>query len=81
MDQSSGEFGGVDFGHVDISAPQEGMRALDKSSNQVIFFSNGWQRVVVPAIPSGDQVTDIQARAAIEDLIETLRSAGIMPAF
>ncbi len=63
-----------------FAAPLEGMRVLDKSSKQVIFFANGWQRVAAPAIPSGGEVTDIEARAAIGDLVGTLRSAGILPA-
>lgn len=64
-----------------FAAPRHGMRALDKSSQQIIFFANGWQRPGAPAIPSGGQVADIEARAAIGNLIETLRSAGILPAF
>lgn len=77
----AGNLAGWTSGTWIFSAPQEGMRALAKSSKQVIFFSNGWQRVVARAIASGGQVTDIEARAAIEDLIATLRSAGILPAF
>lgn len=61
-------------------APREGLRILDMASEQVIFFSNGWQRVSAPAIPSGGQVADTEAREAIGDLIETLRNAGILPA-
>ena len=62
-------------------APLEGTRALDKSTKQIIFFSNGWQRLPAPAIPSGGQVADAEARAAIGDLVEILRSAGILSAF
>lgn len=63
-----------------FAAPKEGTRALDKSTGQVIFFSNGWRRLAAPAIPTGGQVADAEARAAIGDLVETLRSAGILPA-
>ncbi len=77
----AGNLAGWTSGTWIFAAPLEGMRALDKSSKQVIFFSNGWQRVAGPAIPSGGQVADTEARAAIGELVETLKSAGILPAF
>jgi hypothetical protein len=64
-----------------FASPTDGLRILDKTSGQTILFSNGWQRVVSPAIRSGGQVVDIEARDAIGNLVETLRNAGILPAF
>ncbi|MDZ4308367.1 DUF2793 domain-containing protein [Allopontixanthobacter sp.] len=61
-------------------APQDGVRLVDLSSNQFIFFSNGWQRADTPAIPSGGQIVDAEAREAIGHLIQSLRSAGILSA-
>lgn len=63
------------------AAPQEGMRMFDKSTKQVIFFANCWQRLAAPAIPNGGQIADVEARAAIGDLVETLRNAGIVSSF
>ena len=68
-------------GNWAFAVPQDGMRILDKTSKQVIFFSNGWQRVAAPSIPTGGEVADIQARDAIGDLVETLKNAGILPSF
>lgn len=64
-----------------FAGPQDGMRILDRSSKQTIFYSNGWQRVSAPAIPTGGQVADSEARDAIGYLIEALRTAGILPSF
>jgi len=75
----SGNIAGWVSGAWLFVTPQEGMRVFDKSTGQVIFFANGWQRVAAPAIPSGGQIADVEARVAIGDLVETLRNAGILP--
>lgn len=61
-------------------APQNGMRITDLTSSQAIFFANGWQRAETPAIPSGGQIVDAEARQAIDHLVQSLRSAGILSA-
>lgn len=77
----SGNLAGWISGTWLFATPQEGLRVIDKSIRQVIFFANGWQRLAAPAIPSGGQIADVEARAAIGDLVETLRNAGILPSF
>ncbi len=77
----SGNLAGWISGKWLFAAPQEGMRVFDKSTRQATFFVNGWQRLTAPAIPSGGQIADVEARAAIGDLVETLRNAGILPSF
>jgi len=62
-------------------SPTDGLRTLDKTSGQIIFYSNGWQRVVSPAIPTGGQIVDTKAHDAIGNLAETLPDAGVLPAF
>ena len=76
----TGQLAGWVSGNWVFAAPQNGMRIFDQTTKQVIFFSNSWQRVAAPAIPSGGQVADIEARDAIGSLVETLRNAGILPA-
>ncbi|MXP44728.1 hypothetical protein GRI65_09700 [Altererythrobacter sediminis] len=60
--------------------PQNGMRIMEPATGQTIFYANGWQRAETPAIPSGGQIVDAEARQAIDHLIQSLRSAGILSA-
>lgn len=60
--------------------PRDGMRALDRSTGQELFFRGGWQVATVPASPVGGPVIDVEARDAIDGLINALRTAGVFPA-
>jgi hypothetical protein len=57
--------------------PRDGMRVLDRSTGQEILYLDGWQRAVAPGEPTGGTTVDAEARAAIADLIEALRVAGV----
>jgi hypothetical protein len=57
--------------------PRDGITVLDRSSGQQIRFLGGWQRAEAPAKPTGGLLADAQARAAITELIEALRVAGV----
>ncbi|WP_114521038.1 DUF2793 domain-containing protein [Altererythrobacter sp. ZODW24] len=59
--------------------PREGMQVFDHEAGQQIRFNNGWKRAAEPAIPSGGTVVDLEARTALNNLVETLRIAGILP--
>jgi len=59
--------------------PRDGLRVLDRSSMQDIFFRNGWIRPVRPAEPQGGAIVDTEARAAIAQLIAALVAGGILP--
>jgi len=61
-------------------APQLGCRLTDLSTGGSLCFNGNWLRLIAPAEPAGGITADDEARQAIVNLIETLRSAGIFPA-
>ena len=60
-------------------SPIDGMRVLDKSNGQAKLYRGSWQSPAAPAAPSGGSTIDVQARAAIDDLIAALQLSGILP--
>lgn len=74
----AGDLAGWVSGNWIFIRPRDGMRLVDRSNQQAIFYSNGWQRAAVPAMASGGQVVDTEAREAIAELVQSLRSAGIL---
>ena len=60
--------------------PVDGMRVLDRSKAQELFFANGWIRINPVQEPIGGSVVDSQARAAIAELISALTDLGLLPA-
>jgi len=58
--------------------PREGMTLFDRAADNRLFFQSGWQNAQAPAIPSGGAVIDVEARAAIGQLIEALRDGGLL---
>ena len=56
--------------------PKVGMTIFDQNASCMLHFNAGWQSAVEPSAPSGGDTIDTQARAAISDLIEALRSTG-----
>lgn len=61
-----------------FAAPRDGMAALDRSTGQRILFRSGWQRPATPAEPVGGATVDLEARAAIVDLIGALVAGGFL---
>ncbi|MEW9854657.1 DUF2793 domain-containing protein [Novosphingobium sp. M1R2S20] len=59
--------------------PVPGMQIFDVSAQQFRVFSEGWQKPAAVQEPSGGQVVDSEARAAIGALISALRASGITP--
>ncbi|MEZ5743571.1 MAG: hypothetical protein R3D89_07555 [Sphingomonadaceae bacterium] len=53
---------------------------LDRSTGQTMRYVGNWKFPAVPAEPFGGTTVDIEARAAIADLIAALREAGVFPA-
>lgn len=81
---ASGDWAGEDgklacreAGNWLFAAPRDGMRVLDRSSGQEIRYLEGWQRAEPPVEPTGGTIADAEARAAISELIEALRVAGV----
>lgn len=62
-----------------FTAPAPGMRIFDLSAGQFWVFSAGWQKPAAIQEPSGGQVVDSEARAAIGALISVLRASGVIP--
>jgi len=60
-------------------SPTPGMKLYDRSEGVTLFYENDWQVGAEPAVPSGGDTIDVEARAAITGLIEVLRAAAILP--
>ncbi len=59
-------------------APFDGMQLFDQSAGQLLIFRSGWVSETAPAEVQGGNVVDVEARAAIADLSQSLRSLGIL---
>ncbi len=76
-----GDLAAFDAGAWTFVAPQPGMRAWERVAARAMVFSNGvWLRPEPPADPVGGTSIDTEARAAIINLIASLRHAGIFSA-
>lgn len=75
----AGQLAGRQAGAWLFAAPQDGMRVFDRAARQAAFHDGGWLRADAPESVAGGTVIDAEARAAIDNLIETLRLAGILP--
>lgn len=58
--------------------PTKGMRVYDHSAGQYACFDGGWQRAGGVAAPAGGSTADLEARAAIAELISALTAAKII---
>ncbi len=59
--------------------PRAGMQVFDKEAQQQIRYTDTWDRAGEPVVATGGTVIDLEARTTINNLIETLRIAGILP--
>lgn len=55
----------------------EGMSVFDTTARTSLYFATEWLAATQPPTPSGGNVVDSEARAALELLIEALKTAGI----
>jgi hypothetical protein len=83
---ATGEWAGEDgklasrqAGNWLLTTPREGMRLFDRSTGQLLLFRDGWRRPAAPTISGSGDVVDVEARAAIADLVTALIEAGIFP--
>lgn len=58
-------------------APREGMFMFDSAADQFLLYQSGWRVASTPAVPASGAVIDVEARAAISELIDALRDIGI----
>ena len=76
----SGQIAGLSSGNWMFFSPRDGMRVLNRATGQEIRFAGGWQLPTRPALPTGGQTVDEQARAAISAIVACLTEAGLLPA-
>lgn len=58
--------------------PKEGMELYDRETKQTLIFRSQWIRPSTPPEPADGTVIDTEARAAIAQLINSLKSAGLL---
>ncbi|MEP0189170.1 MAG: DUF2793 domain-containing protein [Erythrobacter sp.] len=61
-----------------FAPPYEGLATFDLNESSFLIFRNGWISLSAPTSPQGGAIADLEARAAIDALIATLSSAGIL---
>lgn len=83
---ASGEWSGHDgaiagwqAGRWVYTPAQDGMRIHDRSTGQILLFSQAWERPQAPGMPIGGATIDIEMRAAFGHLLAALATAGIFP--
>lgn len=75
----TGQLAGRQAGAWLFAVPFAGMSAFDKAARQAVRYDAGWLRAAAPVLLDGGAVADAEARVAIGELVEVLRSAGILP--
>jgi hypothetical protein len=60
-------------------APHEGMKMFDRGAGQSLIFRKSWHAAAPVTVPTGGTVVDLDARAAIGQLLDALRVTGILP--
>ncbi len=61
-------------------APTDGMRVFNRALGQDLRrVGTSWTAPAAPAAPAGGATIDVEARAAIANLLQCLRDAGMFP--
>jgi hypothetical protein len=61
-----------------FASAQEGMQIFDRAADRLLVFRPGWESANAPAAPTGGSVIDVEARAAITQLVDALTRLGIV---
>ena len=77
-DGKAGSLAFFQAGNWLFQQPRDGLRVLDRTTGQDRRFHNGWQAANRPPVPSGGTTIDIEARASITALFDSLATAGIL---
>lgn len=75
----AGEVASFQQGQWLFQPPRDGLRLFNRATGQELLHSGTWKARAKPALPTGGAVTDMQARAAIAALIDSLVTAGVLP--
>lgn len=59
--------------------PRDGMHVFDRSSGRTLLYAAGWQIPSPVTPPTGGTTIDTEARKAVNQLINALKLAGILP--
>ncbi|EDL49046.1 DUF2793 domain-containing protein [Erythrobacter sp. SD-21] len=73
-----GAIAGWDGNQWTFVAPRNGMRLYDNTSLQVRHFIGSWTSVATPVEPNGGSVIDLEARATITELVDALKTLGVL---
>lgn len=60
-------------------SPHPGMQLLNEQTGQYLYYFQAWQASQEPPSPSGGGTVDVEARASIDAIIDSLRNSGIFP--
>lgn len=60
--------------------PFQGMSVFDRGAGTISYFNAGWHAAIEPALPTGGETVDAEARVAVTEIVAALRTAGILPA-
>ncbi len=59
--------------------PVDGMRILNRATGQIMLYWANWKIASSVSAPAGGAVIDSEARAAIAQIIASLKTSGILP--
>lgn len=59
-------------------APHTGMRLFDQGAGHQLVYLAQWQQANTPAPLAGGSVVAVQARAAIQALVQALQATGVL---
>ncbi|QCI93546.1 DUF2793 domain-containing protein [Novosphingobium sp. EMRT-2] len=59
--------------------PREGMRVFDRERQCFRLFAEEWRGIEAPVLPTGGSTIDVEARAFLADLVQSLRNCGLLP--
>ena len=61
-----------------FAEPFDGMRLYDHTAGMTLLFDGEWKSASAPATPTGGSIVDAEARAAIDQLAEALRTLRLL---